>query len=191
MSILNIKMKPKKLILFLILAQALVVPSCEPDKKMAVETGEVSNISVTTASVSGTIIDVGEGATQHGHCYGTSSNPKTSGSKTSLGVAAAGDFTSNLTGLQPSTKYYVRAYTSLGGEAAYGSEITFTTASAARAELTTTAMTSITKNSAVSGGNVTSEGGTPVTEKGVCWSTTTGPTTSNSKTPDGSASGSV
>jgi len=157
---------------------------------MLVETGGVSNISTTTADISGTVIDVGEGATQHGHCYGTSASPLISGTKTTLGVAATGNFTSNLTGLEPSTTYYVRAYTSLGSEAAYGSEVSFTTASAALAELTTTAITSITKTSAVTGGNITSEGGTAVTARGVCWNVASVPTIENSKTTDGTGSGS-
>jgi len=157
---------------------------------MSVETGDVSNISTTTADVSGTVIDVGEGATQHGHCYGTSASPTISGTKTTLGVAVMGNFTSNLTGLEPATTYYVRAYTSLGSEAAYGSEIDFTTASSALPELTTTALTSITKTSAVSGGNITSEGGTAVTARGVCWNVASGPTIENSKTTDGTGSGS-
>jgi len=36
--------KTTRLVLFLIIAGALSVPSCEPDKKMAVETGEVKYI---------------------------------------------------------------------------------------------------------------------------------------------------
>ncbi len=55
--------------------------------------------------------------------------------------------------------------------------------------VTTTAVTSIMQTSATSGGNVTSDGGTTVTARGVCWSTTTNPTTSNSKTLDGSGTG--
>jgi len=182
-------MKTNKLILFVIITGILAVHSCEPDKKMLVETGDVSNISTTTVDVSGTVIDVGEGATQHGHCYNTSGSPAVSGTKTALGMAAKGDFTSSLTGLEPSTTYYVRAYTSLGGETAYGSEITFITASAALPELTTTTITSITKTSAVTGGIITSEGGTPVTARGVCWNVATGPTTANSKTTDGAGTG--
>jgi len=182
-------MRLNKSILILILAGILLVPFCKPDRKMLVDTGDVSNISTTTADVLGTVIDVGEGATQHGHCYGTAAGPTVSGTKTSLGVAAAGDFTSSLTGLNPETKYYVRAYTSLGAEAAYGSEISFTTASAALPELTTTVITSITKTSAVTGGNVTSEGGTPVTARGVCWNVATGPTIAETKTSNGSGSG--
>jgi len=183
-------MKTKKLILFLIIVGLAFVPSCKPEKKMLVETGEVSNIMITTVDVSGTIIDVGEGATQHGHCYGTTTGPLIAGTKTSLGTAAPGDFTSSLTGLEPETKYYVRAYCSLGGEAAYGGEITFTTASAVPPEVTTTEISGITKTSAVTGGNITSEGGTPVTARGVCWNVASGPTTANSKTTDGSGSGS-
>ncbi len=156
---------------------------------MAVETGEVSNILTTTADVSGTVIDVGEGATQHGHCYGTSTGPLISGTKTALGVAVKGDFTSSLTGLEPETEYYVRAYCSLGGEAVYGSEISFTTKSAAPPEVTTTSITSITKTTAVGGGNVTSEGGTPVTARGVCWSLATITSITNNKTTDGEGTG--
>ncbi|OFY64903.1 MAG: hypothetical protein A2V64_13505 [Bacteroidetes bacterium RBG_13_43_22] len=186
----SLTIKTTRLILFFILTGAMSVPSCEPDKKMAVETGEVANILTTTADVSGTVIDVGEGATQHGHCYGTTAGPLITGTKTSLGTAVPGDFTSSLTGLEPETKYYVRAYCSLDGEAAYGSEITFTTASAVPPEVTTTEISGITKTSAVSGGNVTSAGGTTVTARGVCWNTSAGPTTSNSKTTDDSGTGS-
>ncbi len=42
---------------------------------------------------------------------------------------------------------------------------------------------------AVSGGNVTSDGGAAVTARGVCWSTNHNPTTADSKTVDGSGTG--
>jgi hypothetical protein len=45
------------------------------------------------------------------------------------------------------------------------------------ATLTTTAASSITATSAVSGGNITSDGGTLITVFGVCWSTSPNPTT--------------
>ncbi len=56
--------------------------------------------------------------------------------------------------------------------------------------VTTQAVTGITETSATSGGNVTSDGGTTVTARGVCWSTSANPTTANSKTVDGSGTGS-
>lgn len=55
-------------------------------------------------------------------------------------------------------------------------------------ELTTSDVTSITLNSAVSGGTITSDGGEDITEKGVCWSTSTDPTIADSRTSDGSGS---
>jgi len=56
--------------------------------------------------------------------------------------------------------------------------------------VTTTAASSITSTSASSGGNVTSDGGAAVTARGVCWSTSTNPTISGSKTSDGTGTGS-
>ena len=56
--------------------------------------------------------------------------------------------------------------------------------------VTTNSVTSITKNSAVCGGNVTSDGGATVTQRGVCWSTSQNPTTNDNKTIDGSGTGS-
>ncbi len=55
--------------------------------------------------------------------------------------------------------------------------------------VTTTAASSITTATASSGGNVTVAGDYPVTERGVCWSTTTMPTLSNSHTADGTGTG--
>ena len=56
--------------------------------------------------------------------------------------------------------------------------------------VTTTAVSSTTSNSASSGGNVTSDGGVSVTARGVCWSTSADPTTSDSHTTDGIGTGS-
>jgi hypothetical protein len=56
--------------------------------------------------------------------------------------------------------------------------------------LSTVAVSSITTTSASSGGNITSDGGTPVTARGVCWSTSSGPTIADSKTIDGAGVGS-
>jgi hypothetical protein len=56
--------------------------------------------------------------------------------------------------------------------------------------VTTTDLTNITLSSALSGGNVTSDGGATVTGRGVCWSTTVNPTISDNKTTDSSGTGS-
>ena len=57
------------------------------------------------------------------------------------------------------------------------------------AGVTTVAASSITKNSASSGGNVLCEGGSPVTARGVCWNTAANPFATNSHTTDGSGPG--
>jgi hypothetical protein len=71
----------------------------------------------------------------------------------------------------------------------YGNQLTFTTLSSLPV-LTTTQVSNITRRSAVSGGIVTSYGGSNVIERGVCWSTSTNPTTANNKTYDGNGLGS-
>jgi hypothetical protein len=55
--------------------------------------------------------------------------------------------------------------------------------------VTTTEVVNIAQTTATSGGNVTADGGASVTLRGVCWSTSANPTTSNSKTSDGSGAG--
>ena len=56
--------------------------------------------------------------------------------------------------------------------------------------LTTAVVSSIAETTAMCGGNVTSDGGAAVTERGVCWSTGQTPTTADSKTFDGTGEGS-
>lgn len=57
-------------------------------------------------------------------------------------------------------------------------------------EITTTAVTKISISGAESGGTVLNDGGSTITARGVCWSTSKNPTVSDSKTNDGSESGS-
>ena len=53
----------------------------------------------------------------------------------------------------------------------------------------TASVTEITTNSAKGGGEVTNDGGTEVTERGICWSTNANPTISNSHSSTGSGVG--
>ncbi len=56
--------------------------------------------------------------------------------------------------------------------------------------ITTTALSSVNLSSAISGGNITDNGGAAVTSRGVVWSTTTNPTiVLTTKTTDGTGSG--
>lgn len=55
--------------------------------------------------------------------------------------------------------------------------------------LTTVGASAITYSTATSGGNITSDGGSAITSRGVCWSTSQAPTVDDSKTEDGPGSG--
>ncbi len=57
--------------------------------------------------------------------------------------------------------------------------------------LTTAEASAITAATATSGGNVTSDGGSEVTARGVCWGVAASPTTDGSKTTDGKGTGSL
>ena len=56
------------------------------------------------------------------------------------------------------------------------------------ATLQTVAISNITPVSATSGGTITSNGNSEITEKGVCWNTSPNPTITNSHTSDGTGS---
>jgi len=148
----------------------------------------VSNISSKTASSGGNVTDDGGAAvTVKGVCWSTSANPTTSDGHTTDGTGT-GTFTSSITGLAPGTTYHVRAYATNSVGTSYGSDITFTT-NAVVPTVTTIAVSDITATSASSGGNVSDDGGAPVTARGVCWGTSTNPTISDSHTTDGSGTG--
>lgn len=69
------------------------------------------------------------------------------------------------------------------------SGVTTTAGSSTPLTINTSAITNVTFNSAVSGGNIISDGGSSVTARGVCWNTTGNPTLIDNKTVDGSGTG--
>jgi uncharacterized protein (TIGR02145 family) len=155
----------------------------------SVTTNEISEISFFTAKSGGNISDDGGGpVTARGICWNTSEGPTIANNFTTDGEGT-GEFTSNLTGLQQGTTYYVRAYATNKAGTAYGNQQTFKTAQSKAPVLTTADLTGFTVNSVVTGGNVTDDGGVDVTARGVCWATTPTPTTANSKTNNGTGKG--
>jgi plastocyanin len=153
-------------------------------------TQPVTSISVTSAISGGNITsDGGAAVTERGVCWGTSSNPTVADSRTSDG-SGTGQFVSTMNALNSSTLYYVRAYATNSAGTAYGNELTFTTVTPQLAELTTAAVTQITGTTAISGGDVTNDGGSDITARGVCWSISHGPTAAGAHTSDGSGKGS-
>ena len=183
--------KARNLLLIIWLFTGIIlIHGCKKDPVIAtLTTTAVSNITITTATSGGNITsDGGAEVTARGVCWGTAASPTVSGSHTSDGDGT-GSFTSSLTGLSPNTPYFVRAYATNSAGTAYGNEVSFTTNPIVGATLTTTTVGTITATSAVSGGNITADGGGAITARGVCWHTAVNPTIANNKTTDGAGTG--
>jgi len=149
-----------------------------------------TSIAQNTAVSGGNITnDGGAEVIKRGVCWNLTGNSTIADSKTDDGTGK-GIFTSLLTGLLPSTVYYVRAYATNAIGTVYGNDLRFTTASAIPPTVTTTSESSVTATSVSSGGNVTNSGGVAVTARGICWSTTPNPSIANNKTVDGTGTGS-
>ena len=154
-----------------------------------VSTSAVTNIGATTALLGGNISSDGYSAiTERGVCFGIGQNPTLSGSRLIIG-SGTGSFSAGATILSPVTTYYARAYAINGIGTAYGAQITFTTLALSLPTVTTSSATSVGPTSVVLGGNVTSDGNAYVTERGICYSLTQNPTTSNSKLAIGIGTG--
>jgi uncharacterized protein (TIGR02145 family) len=167
--------------------------SCKKDPTAPVlTTADVSVITESSASCGGNISsDGGSEVIARGVCWSTSANPTREGSKTTDG-SGIGQFTSYITGLDATTTYYVRAYATNSVGTSYGNDVRFTTTEIPieLAELSTSDASQITDIDAIVGGNITSDGNTPVTARGVCWSITENPTIANNKIESGSGIGS-
>ncbi|KAB2877351.1 hypothetical protein F9K33_16510 [bacterium] len=152
-------------------------------------TDSITNITDSTASCGGNVIDDG-GATvaARGICWSPSQNPSIADNKTTDG-SGTGIFSSNITGLSPNTIYYVKAYATNTAGTSYGSQVSFVTLAVAPTVITSPII-SVWPASASGGGNVTDDGGAPVIAMGVCWSPSQNPTIADNKTSDGLETGS-
>jgi len=149
-------------------------------------TTAITTFAATTATAGGNIsADNGLTVLSRGVCYGITQNPTTANNIVIANPAGGiGSYSCNLTGLTRATTYYVRAYATNSAVTTYGLQQSFTTL-ALVPTLTTAAATSVTAASAISGGNVTDDGGSPISERGICFGTTTTPTIlANSKVVD-------
>jgi len=152
-----------------------------------------SGVTNSSATVGGIITSNG-GATVtiRGVCYSTSSNPTVIDNSIQSG-SGTGTFDCEITGLNQNTKYYFKAYAMNSVGIGYGDQKSFTTQDGGGGDLptvTTNIVSNITQTSATCGGNITDQGSSSVSVKGVCWSTSSNPTTSDSHTTDGIGPGS-
>ncbi len=158
-----------------------------------VTTTVISYITQTSAYCGGIVTSMSnDPVTARGICWSTNPQPTLSDAHTNDG-AGVGSFTGLMSGLTPNTTYYARAYATNSLGTAYGAVVSFTTndvtAVAELPTVITSPVTNIIQNSATCGGMVTADGGAPVTERGVCWSTNANPSVIGTHSSDGSGLG--
>ena len=146
-------------------------------------------ITPSSATVGGQIAsNGGANVSARGIVWGTTANPTLSASVLPLG-SGNGSFSGALGGLTPNTLYYLRAYATNSAGTAYGNQQSFSTLAVAVPVLGTNSIASITQTTAIAGGNITNDGGAPVTQRGVVYGTAQNPTLANAFTQDGSGTG--
>jgi hypothetical protein len=155
-----------------------------------VTTAAATSVASTSAALGGNVTSDGNAAvTERGICYSLSLNPTTADTKVTIGNGS-GVFSNVITGLAQNSTFYVRAYAINSQGTAYGNEVTFKTGtSISLAIISTLAPSGFTINSALAGGNITSDGNATVTERGICYATVAAPTTNSSKVAIGSGPG--
>ena len=156
--------------------------------KPTVNTSQVANITQTTATGGGEVTSSGGASvTERGVCWSTSHSPTINDDHVSGGTGV-GSFNAEMTGLSAGTVYHVRAYATNSQGTSYGQEVSFTTASNPPV-VVTTPVSNIGQTTALGGGNVNSDGGSVVTERGICWSTSHNPTINDSHASNGTGIG--
>ncbi|MCX6325121.1 MAG: hypothetical protein NT144_00495 [Bacteroidia bacterium] len=153
--------------------------STQPATKITA-TSVLLNGMVNANSLS-TIVTFEYGAsTSYGNTIPATQSPVTGSSDANVSAG--------LTGLLSGTTYHFRVKTENALGTTYGNEVSFTTQSGV-AILSTTSITSILAFSAATGGNITDDGGSAITSRGVCFGTSQNPTTANSFTSNGTGIG--
>lgn len=186
-------MKPNSIIYTVLLA-GLLLPlmfSCKKEDIKVIPIITISAVSEITATTITSILSIstdgGTPITTRGICWSTNQDPTISDNKTTNG-AGMSSFTSTITGLIPGTIYNIRAYATNSVGISYSSQTTLTTLTSAPI-LATSELTAVTSTSATGGGNISSDGGSSVTARGVCWSKSQNPTVADLKTSNGTGTG--
>lgn len=151
-------------------------------------TAAITLITGNSATGGGNVtVAGGAEVTARGVVFGIAHNPTIADGKTS-NDKGLGAFVSALTSLKGNVVYYVRSYATNSAGTGYGPEVSFTTL-VDLPVVTTTAVTAVTKVSAISGGEVTYDGGGAITARGIAFSTGANPTIAGTKIDGGNGKG--
>lgn len=188
------KNQPGSKIIFFVLALNIigVLIACTKIESIAkINIGAFLVLQCDSVTVEANLIDLGTGISEYGHCWDIFPFPTTDDSKTIFHNATVGTFRSNLTGLIPGSKYYVRAYCVSKGRIIYSNETSFIAPyKTVLSRVTTETISNISYTTATGGGNITFSAVAKNT-RGVCWSTSPNPTIElSTKTTNGTGLGS-
>lgn len=135
----------------------------------------ISNITATSAQISGQMLNSNEGTiTDCGFCYSTSSRPSLADIVVNLGPKT-GTFLHTVTNLRAGETYHVRAYATSNLGTGYSSEITFSTIDGLP-KCNETTINNIDPTTARGQSAAYCTGGYNINEKGLCWSANHTPT---------------
>ncbi len=149
-----------------------------------------TNVTSSSAQTGGTITNSGNSPiAQSGICWALHNTPTVGDSVVNNSNSNTVTFTISLTNLNANTVYFVRAFVTNGVGTSYGQVDSFTSA-AGVPTITTTTISNNQALGAQSGGAIINNGGAAITASGICWSTSTNPTITNSKIAGIAASGS-
>jgi hypothetical protein len=157
----------------------------QPPSLATVYTADPLDITAGSATLGGEVTKQGaDPVLERGVVWDSSPHPNLKNQRSEMG-SGTGQFSQNLTGFAAETTYYLRAYAINDSGHAFGQEKVFTASDDALPRVITTAPHGETAVSALSGGYVTYGGKSPVTARGVCWSTAPNPDLSGAHTEDG------
>lgn len=140
----------------------------------------VSNITTTAAAVSSTVSSDGNSAiTSCGFVYAQSPDPTIKSGMMVTCSPSSASLGRSITGLQPGTTYYVRAYAQNAVDITYTPSREFTTLAITLPQLSPVSVTNIGRTTAQVSAFVVSDGNATVTECGFCWSENPYPTISD------------
>lgn len=163
---------------------SIKIPVSNYDASPNVQVSQASNIGLYGATLNGSINAYGLSTSAQLE-WGTTGFPY-SDSLELTPPLFAGNSQHNISvplALNAGTVYHYRIKATNAAGVTYSNDEAFTTLF-----LTTADVSSVTHNSAICGGEIGSDGGFPITQRGVCWSTTP-PSVLDSHTTDGTGTG--
>lgn len=117
-------------LLTMMFVMIFIISSCEDESKIQgsveVSTKTVTEITETSAKCGGSVETTGYTVGECGVCWSEVGNPTITLYRTTDQIGS-GSFASTISGLQQSTKYYIRAYAVTSSGTLYGEEKGFTT----------------------------------------------------------------